>query len=58
MEATSDMANSPTSASSASSGRAELAAESHAKATAALAEAGGETGDLKRVADYIFTRDE
>ena len=36
----------------------ELAAESHAKATAALAEAAGETGDLKRVADYIFTRDE
>ncbi len=36
----------------------ELAAESHAKATAALAEAGGETDDLRRVADYIFTRDE
>jgi geranylgeranyl diphosphate synthase, type II len=36
----------------------ELAAESHAKATAALAEAGGETGDLKGVADYIFTRNE
>jgi geranylgeranyl diphosphate synthase type II len=36
----------------------ELAAESHAKATAALAEAGGETGDLRRIADYIFTRDE
>jgi geranylgeranyl diphosphate synthase type II len=34
----------------------ELAAESHGKATAALAEAGGETGDLRRVADYIFTR--
>jgi geranylgeranyl diphosphate synthase type II len=34
----------------------ELAAESHAKATAALAEAGGETEDLRRVADYIFTR--
>ncbi len=34
----------------------ELAAESHAKASAALAEAGGETGDLKSVADYIFTR--
>jgi geranylgeranyl diphosphate synthase type II len=33
-----------------------LAAESHAKATAALAEAGGNTGDLKRIADYIFTR--
>jgi geranylgeranyl diphosphate synthase, type II len=36
----------------------ELAAESHAKATAALAGAGGETVDLKRVADYIFTRNE
>jgi geranylgeranyl diphosphate synthase type II len=36
----------------------ELAAESHAKATVALAEAGGETGDLRRVADYIFTRNE
>jgi geranylgeranyl diphosphate synthase type II len=36
----------------------ELAADSHAKATAALAEAKGETGDLMRVADYIFTRDE
>jgi geranylgeranyl diphosphate synthase, type II len=36
----------------------ELAAESHAKATAALAEASGETGDLSGVADYIFTRNE
>jgi len=36
----------------------ELAAESHAKATAALAEASGETDDLRRVADYIFTRNE
>jgi len=36
----------------------ELAAESHAKATAALAEAEGQTGDLKGVADYIFTRNE
>ena len=36
----------------------ELAAESHAKATAALAEADGKTDDLKRVADYIFTRNE
>jgi geranylgeranyl diphosphate synthase type II len=36
----------------------ELAAESHAKATAALAEAQGETGDLKGIADYIFTRNE
>jgi geranylgeranyl diphosphate synthase type II len=36
----------------------ELAAESHAKATGALADAGGDTGDLRRVADYIFTRNE
>ena len=36
----------------------ELAAESHAKATEALAGAGGDTGDLKRLADYIFTRNE
>jgi geranylgeranyl diphosphate synthase type II len=36
----------------------ELAAESHAKATAALAEVNGETDDLRRVADYIFTRNE
>jgi geranylgeranyl diphosphate synthase, type II len=37
----------------------ELAAESHAKATAALAEAeGGELDDLMRIADYIFTRNE
>ena len=36
----------------------QLAAESHAKATDALSEAGGETGDLRRVADYIFTRNE
>jgi geranylgeranyl diphosphate synthase, type II len=36
----------------------ELAAESHAKATAALARATGETDDLRRVADYIFTRNE
>jgi len=35
-----------------------LAAESHEKATAALAEAIGETEDLRRVADYIFTRNE
>ncbi|HEY1854764.1 MAG TPA: farnesyl diphosphate synthase [Solirubrobacterales bacterium] len=34
----------------------ELAAESHEKATAALAEARGETEDLRRVADHIFTR--
>jgi geranylgeranyl diphosphate synthase type II len=36
----------------------ELAAESHAKATGALAEADGEIADLRRIADYIFTRDE
>jgi geranylgeranyl diphosphate synthase, type II len=36
----------------------QLAAESHAKATEALAEASGETGDLRRIADYIFIRNE
>src|SRR3954453_18779213 len=36
----------------------ELAAQSHAKAIDALAEATGETEDLRRVADYIFTRNE
>jgi geranylgeranyl diphosphate synthase, type II len=36
----------------------ELAAESHGKALAALSGAGGETDDLKRIADYIFTRNE
>jgi geranylgeranyl diphosphate synthase type II len=36
----------------------ELAAESHAKATTALAEASGDTGDLRGIADYIFTRNE
>ncbi len=36
----------------------ELAAESHAKATAALDEASGDTGDLRGIADYIFTRNE
>jgi geranylgeranyl diphosphate synthase, type II len=36
----------------------ELAAESHQRALAALGEAGGETDDLKGVADYIFTRNE
>jgi geranylgeranyl diphosphate synthase, type II len=36
----------------------QLAAESHAKATAALAGAAGETDDLRRVADYVFTRNE
>jgi len=40
-------------------GRArELAEESHAKATAALDEARCETDDLRRVADYIFKRNE
>jgi geranylgeranyl diphosphate synthase, type II len=34
----------------------ELAAECHDKATGALAEAGGETSDLRSIADYIFTR--
>ena len=36
----------------------ELAAESHEKALAALADANGGTSDLRRIADYIFTRDE
>ena len=36
----------------------QLAAESHAKAVDSLAEAAGETSDLRRVADYIFTRNE
>ena len=36
----------------------ELAGRSHEKATAALADATGETEDLRRVADYIFTRNE
>ena len=36
----------------------ELAAESHAKAVRALGGASGETEDLRRVADYIFTRNE
>jgi geranylgeranyl diphosphate synthase, type II len=35
-----------------------LAAESHSKATAALAEASGDTGNLREIADYIFTRNE
>ncbi len=58
MEATSDMANSPTSASSGSTGPASWPPSPTRKATAALAEAGGETDDLRRVADYIFTRNE
>jgi geranylgeranyl diphosphate synthase type II len=36
----------------------ELAAESHGRAIASLAGAAGETEDLRRVADYIFTRNE
>jgi geranylgeranyl diphosphate synthase, type II len=36
----------------------ELAAESYGKATGALAEASTETDDLRRIADYIFTRHE
>jgi geranylgeranyl diphosphate synthase type II len=36
----------------------QLAAESHAKAMEALTEARGETDGLRRVADYIFTRNE
>jgi geranylgeranyl diphosphate synthase, type II len=34
----------------------ELAAESHAKARRALADAGGDTRDLKRITDFIHTR--
>ena len=33
-----------------------LAAESHAKARGALAEAGGQTEELERISDYILTR--
>jgi geranylgeranyl diphosphate synthase type II len=36
----------------------ELASESHAAASAVLAEALGDTDDLRRVADYIYTRHE
>jgi geranylgeranyl diphosphate synthase type II len=36
----------------------ELAKESHDKALGALAAAGGDTSDLHRVADFIFTRNE
>jgi geranylgeranyl diphosphate synthase type II len=36
----------------------EFAAEAHETAIGALAEASGDTADLKRVADYIFTRNE
>jgi geranylgeranyl diphosphate synthase, type II len=36
----------------------QLAAEAHDRATTALAGAAGETEDLRRVADYIFTRNE
>jgi geranylgeranyl diphosphate synthase type II len=34
----------------------ELASESHGKARAALAEAGGKTGSLEQITDYILTR--
>jgi geranylgeranyl diphosphate synthase type II len=36
----------------------ELAAESYQRAIEALVAAAGETGDLRRVAEYIFTRNE
>ncbi|HEU5142983.1 MAG TPA: farnesyl diphosphate synthase [Solirubrobacterales bacterium] len=36
----------------------ELAAESHARARAALSEADGKTDDLSGIADYVFTRNE
>jgi len=36
----------------------EFAAEAHETAIGALAEASGDTDDLERVADYIFTRNE
>ena len=36
----------------------ELASESHAKASATLVEASGDTDALRRVADYIYTRHE
>jgi geranylgeranyl diphosphate synthase type II len=35
----------------------ELAADSHRKARAALAETGGRTGTLEQITDYILTRD-
>jgi geranylgeranyl diphosphate synthase type II len=35
----------------------ELAAESHRKARAALAETGGRTATLEQITDYILTRD-
>jgi geranylgeranyl diphosphate synthase type II len=35
-----------------------LAAESHGQALEALAGAGGETDDLKRIADYIYSREQ
>jgi geranylgeranyl diphosphate synthase type II len=35
----------------------ELAAESHRKARAALAETGGRTGTLEQITDYILTRE-
>jgi hypothetical protein len=35
-----------------------LAAETYDQALAALAGAGGETEDLKRIADYIYSREQ
>ena len=35
-----------------------LATESHSQALAALAGVGGETDDLKRIADYIYSREQ
>ncbi len=58
MEATSDTANSPTSASSASSGRASSPPSRTPRRSRRWPRRAGETGDLKRVADYIFTRNE
>jgi hypothetical protein len=34
----------------------ELAVESHRQARGGLAEAGGRTGKLERISDYILTR--
>ncbi|MGB0120396.1 MAG: polyprenyl synthetase family protein, partial [Solirubrobacterales bacterium] len=35
-----------------------LASQSHQQALAALAEADGQTGDLRRIADYIYLREQ
>ena len=58
MEATSDMENSPTSASLASSRPASSRPSRTPRRPRRSVEASGETDDLRRVADYIFTRDE